>query len=148
MLHSQSIGSSITRRRDWDVENKLHDTAPLGQWFATSINGTKEPYNGSELTSVVRQYDASKSATTYTYLAELAMLQCVVAADDLLTVNVLEEAADSQTLWTKLSSFLGLTTQVREHARYTRGGRVSSRGVCVLRTRDRREQSACYVDAA
>jgi len=96
------------RRASWDVDNHLNDSAPLAYMFSDTINDAMDADSpGNDVVS----YDRSHSATTYSYLAERALIECTASPDDVLCVNIEEEANDPPKLWAKISKFLGLSTE-------------------------------------
>jgi len=95
------------KRSEWDISQVLNDSAPLGYMFAQSIN---EAMANHSIESEVTSYKRSKSANAYAYIAERALIECVVRQEDVLRVNIAEEADDPQKLWKKISDFLGLPT--------------------------------------
>jgi len=106
---TRSVTDWAARRADWDEAIHANDTAPMGNLFGASIDAADVP---GQLTNDVTEYKASHSANAYLYLAELAMLHCVVAPEDMLAVDIITESEKNpKQLWSSLGSFLGLSTQ-------------------------------------
>ena len=95
------------RRVKWDLDQKVNDSAPLAYMFNRSIDDAAA--DGSDGNQIV-SYDRSHSANTLSYIAERALIECTARPEDVLRINVAEEAKDPQKLWARLSTFLGLPT--------------------------------------
>eukprot|EP00966_Prymnesium_polylepis_P202732 4696733-Prymnesium_polylepis.1 len=82
----RAAGDWAARRAGWDAHLDLGDLAPLGWIFADSI--AKGAMAGKP-TNAVALYNRSKSAATYAYIAERALIHCTVQPVDLMELDLL-----------------------------------------------------------
>ena len=97
------------KRAEWVNTTGFDDPAPLAYIFSHDANSalavTESPHQ--EKTSARGVYARSPAALETAYLANLALLSCVVAPEDLLVVDLSRESADAPKLWAKIANFVG-----------------------------------------
>jgi len=97
------------RRAAWDLDQNTSDVAALGWMFRENVSIPRDAQS-LQPTDVMSVANRSLAALEYAYIAELAMLTCLVNEDDLLLVDLEREGADPPKLWAKLANFIGRTT--------------------------------------
>ena len=80
----------------------------MGWMFSESIaksTATDKP------TSDIMMYDRSHSASAYAYIAERALLRCVVARPDYLEIDLILATSDPEQVWRRRGGQLGALTR-------------------------------------